>query len=129
MNVSLKSKPAAYRRLESVSCLRSPLRHTLTCFLDRIAGAASEINALKEAYNRGIIITCDFFPRYLQRPLGESPTLPDTDIHAVCDLVESWFRVLPEPVFSASSYYEIMQKVCMCRILLEVFSRSLICMI
>jgi hypothetical protein len=60
----------------------------------RIAGAASEINALKEAYNR-----------------GESPIRPDTDIHAVCDLVKSWFRVLPEPVFPASSYYEIMQKM------------------
>ncbi|PFH48907.1 hypothetical protein AMATHDRAFT_5377 [Amanita thiersii Skay4041] len=60
----------------------------------RIAGATSEINALKDAYNR-----------------GEYPIRPDTDIHAVCDVVKSWFRVLPEPVFLASSYHQIMQKM------------------
>ncbi|KAM6502914.1 rho GTPase activating protein 22 [Amanita muscaria] len=60
----------------------------------RIAGAASEINALKDAFNR-----------------GEIPIRPETDIHAVCDLVKSWFRVLPEPIFPASSYHEIMQKM------------------
>ncbi|KAF8639252.1 hypothetical protein AX17_001617 [Amanita inopinata Kibby_2008] len=60
----------------------------------RIAGATSEINALKDAYNR-----------------GESPIHHNTDIHAVCDLVKSWFRVLPEPVFPSSSYYEIIQKM------------------
>jgi hypothetical protein len=43
--------------------------------------------------------------------LGESPIRPETDIHAVCDLVKSWFRVLPEPVFPPSSYHEIMQKM------------------
>ena len=42
---------------------------------------------------------------------GESPIRPETDIHAVCDLAKSWFRVLPEPVFPPSSYYEIMQKM------------------
>ncbi|EDR07709.1 uncharacterized protein LACBIDRAFT_149380, partial [Laccaria bicolor S238N-H82] len=31
------------------------------------------------------------------------------DIHAVCDLVKSWFRVLPEPVFPSSSYHDVMQ--------------------
>ena len=59
---------------------------------DRIAGATSEINTLKEAYNR-----------------GDSPIQPSTDIHAVCDLVKSWFRVLPEPVFPSSSYHDVMQ--------------------
>ncbi|KAL0955530.1 hypothetical protein HGRIS_001768 [Hohenbuehelia grisea] len=56
----------------------------------RIAGANSEINALKEAFNR-----------------SENPIQPDTDIHAVCDLVKTWFRLLPEPVFPASFYFEI----------------------
>jgi hypothetical protein len=50
--------------------------------------------------------------------LGESPIRPDSDIHAVCDLVKSWFRVMPEPVFPAESYYEIMQKMRRCRLLL-----------
>ncbi|KAF8058629.1 rho GTPase activating protein 22 [Lyophyllum atratum] len=58
----------------------------------RIAGAVSEINALKDAFNR-----------------GESPITSATDIHAVCDLVKSWFRVLPEPVFPASSYFDVIQ--------------------
>ncbi|KAG6864408.1 hypothetical protein C0991_009715, partial [Blastosporella zonata] len=58
----------------------------------RIAGAVSEINALKDAFNR-----------------GESPITSGTDIHAVCDLVKSWFRVLPEPVFPPSSYHDVIQ--------------------
>ncbi|KAF5374674.1 hypothetical protein D9615_008986 [Tricholomella constricta] len=58
----------------------------------RIAGAVSEINALKDAFNR-----------------GESPITSATDIHAVCDLVKSWFRVLPEPVFPSSSYFGVIQ--------------------
>lgn len=57
----------------------------------RIAGAVSEINALKDAYNR-----------------GEYPITDANDIHAVCDLVKAWFRVLPEPVFPPSSYHDIM---------------------
>jgi hypothetical protein len=59
---------------------------------DRIAGASTEINALKEAYNR-----------------GEHPIRPTTDVHALCDLVKSWFRVLPEPVFPPSSYHDVME--------------------
>ncbi|KAF8951373.1 hypothetical protein BDZ97DRAFT_1932432 [Flammula alnicola] len=58
----------------------------------RIAGAATEINALKDTYNR-----------------GEYPIRETTDIHAICDLVKSWFRVLPEPVFPPSSYHEVME--------------------
>ncbi|KAK7013752.1 Rho GTPase activating protein 22 [Favolaschia claudopus] len=54
----------------------------------RLAGAASTITALKEAFNR-----------------GEDPIDAATDIHAVCDLVKSWFRVLPEPLFPAKDYY------------------------
>ncbi|KAF8124652.1 hypothetical protein K438DRAFT_2154213 [Mycena galopus ATCC 62051] len=54
----------------------------------RLAGAASTIAALKEAFNR-----------------GEDPIDSSTDIHAVCDLVKSWFRVLPEPLFPSNSYH------------------------
>jgi len=57
----------------------------------RIAGATTEINSLKEAYNA-----------------GEYPIRDSTDIHAICDLVKSWFRVLPEPVFPPSSYHDVM---------------------
>ncbi|KAG1740823.1 uncharacterized protein EDB91DRAFT_1053018 [Suillus paluster] len=58
----------------------------------RIAGATSEVNTLRDAFNR-----------------GESPITPDADIHAVCDLVKSWFRLLPEPVFPSSSYFNIIE--------------------
>lgn len=58
----------------------------------RIAGAASEINALKDAFNR-----------------GENPISSSTDIYAVCDLVKTWFRVLPEPVFPSSSYHDVIK--------------------
>ncbi|KAF8805136.1 hypothetical protein BYT27DRAFT_7105396 [Phlegmacium glaucopus] len=57
----------------------------------RIAGATTEINFLKDAYNR-----------------GEYPIRESTDIHAICDLVKSWFRVLPEPVFPSASYHDVM---------------------
>ncbi|KAG2347597.1 hypothetical protein BDR05DRAFT_927537 [Suillus weaverae] len=58
----------------------------------RVAGATSEVNALRDAFNR-----------------GECPITPDNDIHAVCDLVKSWFRLLPEPVFPSSSYFNIIE--------------------
>lgn len=58
----------------------------------RVAGATSEVNALRDAFNR-----------------GERPITPDSDIHAVCDLVKSWFRLLPEPVFPSSSYFNVIE--------------------
>ncbi|KAH7912708.1 hypothetical protein BJ138DRAFT_1147682 [Hygrophoropsis aurantiaca] len=58
----------------------------------RIAGATSETNALRDAFNR-----------------GESPITAQSDIHAVCDLIKSWFRLLPEPVFPSSSYYGVIE--------------------
>lgn len=58
----------------------------------RIAGANSEINHLKDAFNRG------------EYPLTES-----TDINAVCDVVKSWFRVLPGSVFPPTSYYAVIE--------------------
>ncbi|TFK68485.1 hypothetical protein BDN72DRAFT_679331 [Pluteus cervinus] len=58
----------------------------------RIAGAVSEIQALKEGFNR-----------------GEYPIQRDTDIHAVCDLVKTWFRILPEPIFPSTSYHDVIR--------------------
>lgn len=58
----------------------------------RVAGATSEVNALRDAFNR-----------------GEWPITPDSDIHAVCDLIKSWFRLLPEPVFPSSSYFNVIE--------------------
>ncbi|KIJ66150.1 hypothetical protein HYDPIDRAFT_187160 [Hydnomerulius pinastri MD-312] len=60
----------------------------------RIAGATSEINALREAFNR-----------------GEMPITENTDIHAVCDLIKSWFRLLPEPVFPSFAYFGIIEAI------------------
>ncbi|KAI6115749.1 hypothetical protein EDD16DRAFT_1863761, partial [Pisolithus croceorrhizus] len=60
----------------------------------RIAGAASEVNGLREAFND-----------------GEMPITESTDIHAVCDLVKSWFRLMPEPVFPSSAYFGIIEAI------------------
>ncbi|TFK85784.1 hypothetical protein K466DRAFT_664258 [Polyporus arcularius HHB13444] len=57
----------------------------------RIAGAHSEVNALRDALNR-----------------GEWPISECTDIHAVCDLIKSWFRVLPGGLFPSESYAAIL---------------------
>ncbi|KAK1224297.1 rho GTPase-activating protein [Marasmius sp. AFHP31] len=56
----------------------------------RMAGATLEISALKEAFNR-----------------GECPIVRTTDIHAICDIVKSWFRTLPEAVVPSSFYHEV----------------------
>ncbi|KAI0263829.1 hypothetical protein BC834DRAFT_971183 [Gloeopeniophorella convolvens] len=58
----------------------------------RIAGATSEVTALKEALNRGLW-----------------PVTSSTDIYAVCDLIKTWFRVLPEPAFPSYSYHDIIK--------------------
>lgn len=57
----------------------------------RIAGAQSEINALREAFNKGVL-TID----------------PLTDINVVCDIVKSWFRVLPDSLIPESCYFPIL---------------------
>ncbi|KAF8179275.1 hypothetical protein K438DRAFT_1768988 [Mycena galopus ATCC 62051] len=69
------------------SLMEIETRSCSSLYADRLAGAASTIAAPKEAFNR-----------------GEDPIDSSTDIHAVCDLVESWFRMLPEPVFPSNSY-------------------------
>ncbi|KZV70003.1 hypothetical protein PENSPDRAFT_685890 [Peniophora sp. CONT] len=56
----------------------------------RIAAANSEVNRLREQFNA-----------------GRWPLTSQTDIYAVCDLIKSWFRVLPEPVFPAYSYHDV----------------------
>ncbi|KAH9922575.1 hypothetical protein B0H21DRAFT_826955 [Amylocystis lapponica] len=60
----------------------------------RIAGAHSEVNAFRDALNR-----------------GEWPITPFTDIHAVCDLIKSWFRVLPGGIFPSQLYAQILEAV------------------
>ncbi|TBU46639.1 hypothetical protein BD309DRAFT_888031 [Dichomitus squalens] len=57
----------------------------------RIAGAHSEVNSLRDALNR-----------------GEWPISEITDIHAVCDLIKSWFRVLPGGLFPSELYGQIL---------------------
>ncbi|VDC02682.1 unnamed protein product [Peniophora sp. CBMAI 1063] len=56
----------------------------------RIAGANSEVNRLREQFNAGMW-----------------PVTAETDIYAICDMIKSWFRVLPEPVFPAYSYHDV----------------------
>ena len=43
--------------------------------------------------------------------LGEWPITSTTDIYAVCDLIKSWFRVLPGGVFSSAAYEDILRTV------------------
>ena len=81
----------------------------LTPVLDRIAGATSEVTALKEALNRGRAIFFGvilYFKRFL---VGLWPIKPSSDIYAVCDLIKTWFRVLPEPAFPSYSYHDIIK--------------------
>lgn len=66
----------------------------LDAVLDRIAGATSEINALREAFNR-----------------GEMPITESSDIYAIGDLIKSWFRLLPEPVFPSLAYFAIIEAI------------------
>lgn len=42
---------------------------------------------------------------------GENPIEPSTDIHAVCDLIKTWFRVLAEPLFPPSSYHNVIESM------------------
>ncbi|KAH9927766.1 uncharacterized protein B0H18DRAFT_1118293 [Fomitopsis serialis] len=60
----------------------------------RIAGSHAEVNAYKDALNR-----------------GEWPITSSTDIYAVCDLIKSWFRVLPGGLFSSAAYEDILRTV------------------
>src|SRR6266478_754233 len=42
-------------------------------------------------------------------PVGLWPITPSSDIYAVCDLIKTWFRVLPEPAFPSYSYHDIIK--------------------
>ncbi|KAI0689000.1 hypothetical protein BC835DRAFT_1371134 [Cytidiella melzeri] len=57
----------------------------------RLAGAHSEVNSLKDALNR-----------------GEWPIESYTDINTVCDLLKSWFRVLPGGMFPEPAHVKLM---------------------
>jgi hypothetical protein len=76
---------------------------------DRIAGASTEINALRDCFNRGRVLAIVPGCLLLTNDIGECPIEPSTDIHAVCDLIKYWFRVLPEPVFPPSSYFQVIE--------------------
>ncbi|OCH89401.1 hypothetical protein OBBRIDRAFT_732687 [Obba rivulosa] len=62
----------------------------------RLAGAHSEVNACREALNRG-----------REWPIDES-----TDINVACDLIKSWFRVLPGGLFPENLYKDILDAAC-----------------
>ena len=67
---------------------------------DRIASAHSEVNSQRDTLNR-----------------GEWPISDSTDIHAVCDLIKSWFRILPGGLFPSETYGSILSaagKSCVC---------------
>lgn len=76
--------------------------------LDRIAGAHSEVNTLRDALNRGKCHAPDVARRSSPLAAGEWPISELTDIHAVCDLIKSWFRVLPGGLFPADTYGAIL---------------------
>ncbi|KAJ3539493.1 hypothetical protein NM688_g6351 [Phlebia brevispora] len=57
----------------------------------RLAGAHSEVNSMKDSLNR-----------------GEWPIDSFTDINAVCDLIKSWFRVLPGGMFPPPLHVDLM---------------------
>ena len=77
---------------------------------DRIAGATSEVTALKDALNRGKPILIRYHRNLVSlSPAGLWPITPSTDIYAVCDLIKTWFRVLPEPAFPSYSYHDIIR--------------------
>lgn len=39
------------------------------------------------------------------------PIAESSDIYAIGDLVKSWFRLLPEPVFPSSAYFAIIEAI------------------
>lgn len=41
--------------------------------------------------------------------LGEFPIEPHTDIYAVCDIVKTWMRQLPDSVWPTDQYFETME--------------------
>lgn len=77
--------------------------------LDRIAGATSEVTALKDALNRGRALLFGVILYSKRFPAGLWPVKPSSDIYAVCDLIKTWFRVLPEPAFPSYSYHDIIK--------------------
>ncbi|KIY65166.1 hypothetical protein CYLTODRAFT_424593 [Cylindrobasidium torrendii FP15055 ss-10] len=85
-------QPGAIPRVIFESLTEIEARGLAEVGIYRIAGATSEINALKAAFNS-----------------GKSPISSTTDIHAVCDIVKSWFRALAEPLFPPAQYRQIIE--------------------
>jgi hypothetical protein len=67
----------------------------------------SEINSLKEAFNRGEYLDIISESTLIQGIyVGQSPINSSTDIYAVCDVIKSYFRTLPDPVIPSSMYFD-----------------------
>ena len=39
------------------------------------------------------------------------PITESSDIYAIGDLIKSWFRLLPEPVFPSSAYFAMIEAI------------------
>ena len=64
---------------------------------DRVAGATTEVTALREALNK-----------------GQTSIDPMSDIHAVCAVVKYWFRNLPETVIPEKFFDSIIEAASEC---------------
>lgn len=76
--------------------------------VDRLAGAHSEVNNLKDALNRGNDNSIVSSPPFDLHPTGEWPITSYTDINTVCDLLKTWFRVLPGGMFPDPAHVRLM---------------------
>lgn len=79
----------------------------LMAHADRVAGATSEVNALREALNNGSFhVPLLYQESYsLTFCTGQRHIDRYTDINAVCGVVKYWFRTLPETVIP-ETYFE-----------------------
>jgi GTPase-activating protein BEM2 len=76
--------------------------------VDRIAGATTEVAALRDRFNSGKQKDLSQWLFTMTTTLsGQQYVDSSVDVYAVCDLFKSWLRVLPEPVFPEVSYHAI----------------------
>ena len=86
--------------------------------VDRVAGATSEVNALKEALNNGKISISPISPLLIvvlfPYLIGQNFIDQYTDINAVCGVVKFWFRTLPETVIPELFFESIVEAARRC---------------